>query len=84
MVFKDVATGEWFITRSCVATKETIEIDGKEYPLYKMEVSSYSHPFFTGKMRFVDTERRIEKFMKKYEKYRKKLEEQKKGEGEHK
>lgn len=84
VVFKDVATGEWFITRSCVDTKETIEIDGREYPLYKMEVSSYSHPFFTGKMRFVDTERRVEKFMKKYEKYRKKLEQHKKEKDEQK
>lgn len=70
MVFKDVATGKTFITRSTVKTKETIKwVDGKEYPLYKLEVSRYSHPFFTGKMRYVDTAGRIEKFMQKYGKF---------------
>ncbi len=67
VVFKDVATGKMFLTRSTVETQETIVWeDGKEYPLYKMEVSAYSHPFFTGQVRYVDTAGRIEKFKKKY------------------
>lgn len=70
VVFKDMATGKTFLTRSAVQTRETIVwVDGKEYPLYKMEVSRYSHPFFTGRMRYVDTTGRIERFMKKYEKF---------------
>ena len=67
VVFKDFSSGDAFLTRSCVPTKETIEWeDGNEYPLVKLEISSYSHPFFTGKMKFVDTAGRIERFQKKY------------------
>ncbi len=70
VVFKDVATGKTFLTRSAVQTKETIRwVDGKEYPLYKMEVSRYSHPFFTGQMRYVDTAGRVEKFMRRYKRF---------------
>ena len=47
VVFKDMSNDETFITRSTVAAKETIEIDGKEYPLVKLEITSSSHPFFT-------------------------------------
>ncbi|NPA35129.1 MAG: type B 50S ribosomal protein L31 [Chlorobi bacterium] len=73
VVFRDVATGEEFLVRSTVETKETtIWKDGKEYPLYKLEVSAYSHPFFTGRIRYVDTTGRIEKFKQKYAKYQKK------------
>ncbi len=73
VVFRDVATGEEFLTRSTVETKETtIWKDGKEYPLYKLEVSAYSHPYFTGKIRYVDTTGRIEKFKQKYAKYQQK------------
>lgn len=73
VVFRDVATGEEFLTRSTVETKETtVWKDGKEYPLYKLEVSAYSHPFFTGRIRYVDTAGRIEKFKQKYAKYQKK------------
>ncbi len=57
------------MTRSCAASKETIVWeDGKEYPLIKLEISSYSHPFFTGKMKFVDTAGRIDKFNKRFAK----------------
>ena len=67
VVFKDVSNDRSWITRSCAPTKETIEWeDGKEYPLVKLEISSYSHPFFTGKMKFVDTAGRIDKFNKKF------------------
>ena len=55
-----------FITRSCAPSKETITVDGVEYPVVKLEVSSYSHPFFTGKMKFVDTAGRVDKFRNKY------------------
>jgi large subunit ribosomal protein L31 len=67
VVFKDFSADESFMTRSCVQTKETIVWeDGKEYPLVKLEISSKSHPFFTGKMKFVDSAGRIDKFNKKF------------------
>lgn len=67
VVFKDISTDESFLGRSCVNTKETITWeDGNEYPLVKMEISAFSHPFFTGKMKFVDTAGRIDKFNKKF------------------
>jgi large subunit ribosomal protein L31 len=67
VVFMDVAANFKFLTRSCVACSETTKWeDGKEYPLYKLDISSASHPFFTGKMKFVDTTGRVERFQKKY------------------
>jgi large subunit ribosomal protein L31 len=57
-----------FITRSCVNTKETIEIDGVEYPVVKLEISNTSHPFYTGKMKLVDTAGRVDKFYQRYAK----------------
>ena len=70
VVFKDIATDESFLTKSCVNTKDTITWeDGNEYPLVKVEISSFSHPFFTGKMKFVDTAGRIDKFNKKFAKF---------------
>lgn len=69
VVFKDMTNGEEFLTRSCVDSKETTTYkDGNEYPLFKLDISSSSHPFFTGKKVFVDTAGRVEKFMKKYKK----------------
>lgn len=69
VVFKDMSNGTSFLTRSTVKTNETIKWeDGKEYPLYKLEISNTSHPFFTGKKMFVDTAGRVEKFRKKYQK----------------
>jgi large subunit ribosomal protein L31 len=69
VVFKDMSNGEQFLTKSCVETKETITYDdGKEYPIYKLEISSSSHPFYTGKVNFVDTAGRIDKFNKRYQK----------------
>ena len=59
--FKDMSNDETFITRSTVASRETIEIDGKEYPLVKLEITSSSHPFFTGKQKLVDTAGRVDK-----------------------
>ena len=67
VVFQDTAANFSFLTRSCVETDETIKWeDGKEYPLYKLEISSASHPFFTGKMKLVDTTGRVQKFQDKY------------------
>lgn len=67
VVFKDIATDEAWLTRSCVNSRETVQwSDGNEYPLVKVEISSASHPFFTGKMKFVDTAGRIDKFNKKF------------------
>ncbi len=69
VVFKDLSVDESFLTHSCAPTKDTVTWeDGKEYPLIKLEISSASHPFFTGKMKFVDTAGRIDKFNKKFAK----------------
>ncbi len=69
VVFKDITVDESFLTRSCAPSKETIKWeDGNEYPLVKVEISSKSHPFFTGKMQFVDTAGRIDKFNKRFSK----------------
>lgn len=68
IVFQDSSSDHQFITRSTMNSDETIEIDGKTYPLVKVEVSSASHPFYTGKNIFVDTAGRVEKFNKRYKK----------------
>ena len=65
VVFKDMSNEEIFITRSTVASKETIEVDGKTYPLVKLEITSSSHPYFTGKQKLVDTARREDNFMQR-------------------
>ena len=66
VVFKDMSNDDIFITRSTMAAKETIEVDGVEYPLIKIEISSTSHPFFTGKAKLVYTAGRVDKFMSRY------------------
>ncbi|MDR2131069.1 MAG: type B 50S ribosomal protein L31 [Odoribacteraceae bacterium] len=66
VVFKDMSNGVTTITKSAVATKETIEIDNVEYPLVKMEISNSSHPFYTGKVKLIDTAGRVDKFMSRY------------------
>ncbi len=67
VVFKDMSSGVAFLTRSTVNTKETITWeDGNEYPLYKLEISDASHPFFTGKKVFVDSAGQVDKFMRRY------------------
>jgi large subunit ribosomal protein L31 len=67
VIFHDTSSDTKFLTKSTASSKEkaTWE-DGKEYPVIKVEVSSASHPFFTGKKLFVDTAGRVEKFQKKY------------------
>lgn len=72
VVFRDLSTGDEFMTKSAAPSKETITFEGEEYPLVKVEISSYSHPFYTGKMKFVDTAGRIDKFNKKFAKFSKK------------
>lgn len=67
VVFKDISTNFAFKTRSTVVTKDNIEWeDGKEYPLVKVEISSDSHPFFTGKQKLVDTAGRVDRFYSRY------------------
>jgi large subunit ribosomal protein L31 len=67
VVFKDMSNGFTFMTRSTAPSKETIKMDdGKEYPLVKLEISDTSHPFYTGKMKLVDTAGRVDKFMSRY------------------
>jgi large subunit ribosomal protein L31 len=69
VVFKDMSNGFSFLSRSTAATKEKVQWeDGNEYPLVKLEISSMSHPFFTGKNVLVDTAGRIDKFNKRYAK----------------
>jgi len=71
VAFKDMSNDEVFITRSTAETKDTLVVDGTEYPLVKMEISSSSHPFYTGKVKLVDTAGRVDKFMNKYKKFAK-------------
>jgi len=67
VVFKDTASGTMFLTRSTVQTNQTVQYeDGNEYPLYTLDLSSASHPFYTGKQMFVDSEGRVERFQRKY------------------
>ena len=66
VVFKDMSNEEIFICRSTIATKETIEVNGETYPLVKLEITSASHPFYTGKQKLVDTAGRVDKFMSRY------------------
>jgi large subunit ribosomal protein L31 len=69
VAFKDMSNDHVFITRSTADTKDTMEIDGVTYPLIKLEISSTSHPFYTGKMKLVDSAGRIDKFKNKYKKH---------------
>ena len=66
VVFKDMSDGTQFFSRSTAATKYSIEIDGVQYPLIKLEISNTSHPFYTGKSKLVDTAGRVDKFMSRY------------------
>ena len=67
VVFQDMGTKDMWLSQSTVKTEKTITWeDGNEYPLYALEISSFSHPHYTGKQRFVDSEGRIDKFNKRY------------------
>ena len=70
VVFKDMSNEFSFITKSTVQTKDNVVWeDGKEYPLIKLEISNTSHPFFTGKVKLVDTAGRVDKFKSRYQKH---------------
>ncbi len=70
VVFKDMSNGYTFLTKSTAKSKETITFeDGKEYPLIKLEISNTSHPYFTGKMKLVDTAGRVDKFKSRYKQH---------------
>jgi large subunit ribosomal protein L31 len=71
VAFKDMSNDDVFLTKSTANTSETIEVDGTEYPLIKMEISRTSHPYYTGKSKLVDTAGRIDKFKTKYAKFKK-------------
>lgn len=69
VVFKDMSNEHTFLTKSTVKTKDTIELDGVQYPLVKIEISNTSHPYYTGKMKLVDTAGRVDKFRSRYQKH---------------
>jgi large subunit ribosomal protein L31 len=66
IVFRDLASGELFLTRSTATSEKTVTYDGAEYPVIDVEISSASHPFYTGKHKIVDTAGRVEKFRQKF------------------
>ena len=72
VVFQDQSSGDNIIIGSTIQTSETITVEGVEYPLAKVELSSRSHPFFTGQMKIVDTAGRVERFERRYGSRRKK------------
>ena len=71
VAFKDMSNDDVFITKSTADTSETIDVEGVEYPLIKLEISRTSHPYYTGKSKLVDTAGRIDKFKNKYAKFKK-------------
>ena len=71
VVFNDMSIGDMFLSSSTVKTTETVEFEGETYPVYKLEISSTSHPFYTGKSKLVDTAGRVDKFMSRYGKVKK-------------
>ena len=75
VAFKDMSNNQIFLIPSTINTKEFTRVDGTEYPLAKLDISSASHPFYTGKTNFVDTAGRIDKFNKRYNKVAAKKEE---------
>jgi len=68
VLFIDSATGEEWVTRSTLTSKETRDVDGEEIPVVKLEISSMSHPFWTGKMRELDSDGKIDRFRRRYAK----------------
>ena len=66
IVFRDLASGETFLTRSTLTSEKTIELDGETYPVIDVEISAASHPFWTGTSRVVDTAGQVEKFRRRY------------------
>ena len=72
VVFKDMSNGDMFLSRSTAKSTETVVFEGETYPVVKLEISSSSHPFYTGKSKLVDTAGRVDKFMNRYGQARKK------------
>lgn len=81
VVFQDLNNNQTFLTQSTVATEDTIKLDGKEYPLVKVHISSASHPFFTGQEKLVDIEGRVDKFKARQEAAKVRLDAMKKAAG---
>ena len=71
VAFKDMSNNDVFLAKSTADTSETIDVEGVEYPLVKLEISRTSHPYYTGKAKLVDTAGRVDKFKNKYAKFRK-------------
>ncbi len=71
VVFKDMSNGDMFLTKSTCKSNETVEFEGETYPVVKIEISSTSHPFYTGKSKLVDTAGRVDRFMSRYGKIKK-------------
>ncbi|GAA0961231.1 MULTISPECIES: type B 50S ribosomal protein L31 [Frigoribacterium] len=69
IVFRDLASGATFLTRSTTTSDKTIELDGETYPVIDVEISSESHPFYTGKQRILDSAGRVEKFNSRYKNF---------------
>ena len=66
VVFVDMTSGVKFITRSTISTREKVKMeDGKEYPMFKLDITSESHPFYTGEQRLIDTEGQVDRFAKR-------------------
>jgi large subunit ribosomal protein L31 len=72
VVFQDTSSGDLLLTRSTIETNETIEYEGETYPLAKVEISAFTHPFYTGTMKIIDTAGRVERFERRYGSRRKK------------
>lgn len=66
IVFRDLASGTTFLTRSTLTSEKTIDLDGETYPVIDVEISSESHPFYTGKQRILDSAGRVDKFNKRF------------------
>ncbi|WP_375389468.1 type B 50S ribosomal protein L31 [uncultured Amnibacterium sp.] len=69
IVFRDLASGETFLTRSTATSDKTIDLDGTTYPVIDIEISSASHPFYTGKQRIMDSAGRVEKFNQRFKNF---------------
>ena len=69
VVFRDLASGATFLTRSTVTSEKTIDLDGETYPVIDVEISSESHPFYTGKQRIMDSAGRVEKFNSRFKNF---------------
>ncbi|MBF4561018.1 type B 50S ribosomal protein L31 [Microbacterium sp. VKM Ac-2870] len=69
VVFRDLGSGELFLTRSTVSSDKTVEFEGETYPVIDVEISSASHPFYTGKQRIMDSAGRVEKFNQRFKNF---------------